>query len=92
MVKKKINLKDITIIIPAKIIEKNLINCVDVCKKKYPDTPVIIVLDYLDKKKSLLQRKNIKFNPKTYVSRLHIKSDCASLFLFKFCLCLRFYF
>ena len=60
MVKKKINLKDITIIIPAKIIEKNLINCVEVCKKKYPDTPVIIVLDYLDKKKSLLQRKNIK--------------------------------
>ena len=62
MVKKKINLKDITIIIPAKIIEKNLINCVDVCKKKYPDTPVIIVLDYLDKKKIIITKKKYKIS------------------------------
>ena len=61
MVKKNINLKDTTIIIPAKIIENNLINCIKKCIKKYPDTPITIVLDNLNKKNSLLKIKNVKF-------------------------------
>ena len=59
MVKNNINLNNITIIIPAKIIDKNLIKCINVCKKNYPTTPIIVVLDFLNKKKSFL-KKNIK--------------------------------
>ena len=48
MVKKDINLLgDITIIIPAKIIEKNLLKCLNICIKKYPNTPKIVMLDHL---------------------------------------------
>ena len=47
MVKKDINLSDITIIIPAKVIEDNLLKCLNICVKKYPNTPKIVILDYM---------------------------------------------
>ena len=45
------DIENITIIIPAKIIEKNLIKCIDVCQKSYPNSHIIVALDHLDKKK-----------------------------------------
>ena len=30
--------------------EKNLIKCLDVCQKKYPTTPIVVLLDYINKK------------------------------------------
>ena len=58
MVKKKINLKDVTIVIPAKIIENNLLKCLNVCNEKYPKTPKLVLLDRLEKKPVL---KNVIF-------------------------------
>ena len=59
LVKKDQTIKNVTIIVPAKIIEKNLIKCLDVCQKKYPTTPIIVLLDYINKKIPILKNTRL---------------------------------
>ncbi len=81
MVKKDINLLgDITIIIPAKIIEKNLLKCLNICIKKYPNTPKIVMLDHLKnppilKSTKFLSTGSISIGAKRNIGVNHVRTN-----------------